>query len=173
LREKNRLSQTANLDEAQYEWAAKVLGVSAVDVKQAVDKWVYQAPLKHLLACHYNGVTDFFTALRQRGIKIAAVSDYPPQEKLTALELSCDFSLYTADPSINNFKPDPKAFLAVMNHFGLNADQVLVIGDRQECEGLAAKSAGMPYLLLTDKKAESGYTFNNYYELIKKLTADA
>ncbi len=166
LREKNRALNVPNLEQAQYEWPASSLNVSAQAVKQAVEEWMHVRPLKYLAQCRFSGVSELFLILRQKGIKIAVVSDYPAEEKLKALNLQADAVFSSTDPAINKFKPDPAGFLLALESLGVNKEQTLVIGDRQECEGQAATAAGIPYLLVGSDP--EGF-YKTFYEKVANI----
>jgi phosphoglycolate phosphatase/putative hydrolase of the HAD superfamily len=156
-REKNRSLLVSHLEREQYLWPAEKLGAAEEEVRRTVQKWIFDEPLRHLAVCRYRGVEEVFGALRLRKVGIAVVSDYPAEQKLEALGVRADLALCSTDSRINRFKPDPTGLLLAAAMLGLKPNQVLAIGDRTECDALAAERAGMPYRLV-GKNPELFYT---------------
>ena len=51
MREEYFEREEENLAEAQYDWAAKDLGISSDQVRTVIEEWIYSRPLKHLPEC--------------------------------------------------------------------------------------------------------------------------
>ena len=113
--------------------------------RSVVVEWMFQRPLKHLARVRRRGVVDLLSRLRDRDVRIGALSDYPTDAKLDALGVAEFFSLglSTTDPAINAFKPHPKGFRHACLQWGLSPQEVLYVGDRQEVDGNGAAAAGI------------------------------
>jgi len=87
-------------------------------------------------------------AYRATGGKTALVSDYPATSKLEALgarELF-DVVVCCGEPGgPPRLKPDPAGMLLAASKLGVPPEQCLVLGDRQDADGLAAERAGMAF----------------------------
>ncbi|MCV6595640.1 MAG: HAD family hydrolase [Mangrovicoccus sp.] len=126
--------------------AAKT-GASPERVRAVLEDWLQTRPLPYLAPAKVPGVEAVFAALRASNRPIAVLSDYPAKEKLAALGLRADLVLAATDPEIAIQKPNPRGIEAAAAHFGLAPSALLVIGDREERDGQAAKRAGAPALI--------------------------
>lgn len=138
----------SDVDTLQYAVVAERLGCSAGKVRSVVDKWIYREPLPFLMDCKYPGADDFIEQLREKGIGVAFLSDYPVVEKLQAMGIRSERSYCATDPSIDRLKPSPKGLSVIIDEFGIDARHCLMIGDRYERDGRSAEALGMPYLLI-------------------------
>jgi len=138
-----------NIANTQYELTATRLGVKEEFVRKVVDKWIMVEPLKHLASCKFHYVDQVFARLKTRGKGIAIVSDYPVREKMLWLGLEADVSVCATDPDVDCFKPNPKGLLVAAAKLGLSPQECLVVGDRDEKDGEAARAAGMVFLRST------------------------
>lgn len=140
----------APLDELQYAEAARRAGVDEARLRAIVDEWIFSRPLRHLRRCRRPGVAELFAALRQRGLAVGVVSDYPAPAKLLALGLAehvC-LTVCTTDAEVNAFKPHPGGLAHACRTWGMRPDEVLYVGDRREVDAAAAAAAGMPCVIL-------------------------
>lgn len=103
-----------------------------------------------------SGENFFFRAFPKLGI----YSDYPLlKERMEALGLKTgpNITLYGPE-SFGAQKPAVRPFLQIAGDFGVKPDEVLVIGDREETDGLGAFNAGMHFFCI-----ETGH--RRYYRL--------
>lgn len=154
-REKQAFEVVIDLENAQYEWAAKASGVSPERVRCVVQQWIFKIPLRHLPSCRYPGILEFFDNLSQRGIATAIFSDYYPNEKLAVLGLSPNCVVCATDSNVGRLKPDPKGLFVVTEKLGVPVKHCLFIGDRDERDGECARRAGMPYLIKMNSGMDS------------------
>ena len=124
------------------------MGVSAEWVQKTVEYWMYQVPLNLLPGCRDRLLTHLIEKLRKRGIQVFVYSDYPAEEKLRALGIPADHIFSALDPEIMCLKPDPKGLNHILSVTGFSPDQVLMVGDRDEKDGMAARNAGIDWLIL-------------------------
>ncbi len=146
-----------NIARTQYELTATRLGVKEECVRQVVNKWILVEPLKHLTKCKLQYVDRAFTHLKTKGKGIAIVSDYPVREKMIWLGLEADVSVCATDPDVDCFKPNPKGLLVAAARLGLSPQECLVVGDRDEKDGEAARAAGMVFLRSTPRNMKGSW----------------
>jgi HAD superfamily hydrolase (TIGR01549 family) len=136
---------------------------STLDSVQAiVSEWIDQRPLSYLAACRYPKLPQLFAGLRRDGKCIGVFSDYPARSKLRALELSADYVAFAGDEGIGRLKPHPRTLEFLMSAAGVTSDHTVVIGDRVERDGLAARRAGARVLIMSDKPIEGWRTFKTF-----------
>lgn len=155
-REANYQSPVASLEEAQYEWAANKTGRPPSEIKSLVQEWMFQRPLKYLLRCKRRGLDEFVASLKSQGVRLVFLSDHPAEAKLKAMNLG-EFASYSATcAAINAQKPAPTGLLYIASTLGVAPESCLVIGDRDDRDGEAARRARMNYAILS--KTSDGNT---------------
>lgn len=115
-------------------------------VKAVIQKWIYENPLSALAKTKYDKVIELIEKLRRDKKTVVILSDYPTEDKLTALGVICDASYSTTDERIGELKPSPKGLMVVMGDFKAKPSETLMIGDRDEKDGKSAELAGCAYL---------------------------
>lgn len=142
---------TAAFDTALVEGCARACDVSPAEVRSAVAEWIDRRPLGVLPRCILPGARDLVAALRARGVRVAVWSDYPVREKLAALGIEADDAISAADAELDVMKPDPKGLEILMARCGATAAGTLMVGDREERDGRAARALGVDFLLRSDR----------------------
>ena len=94
------------------------------------------------------GVRETLEALRGKGMKLVALSDHYSDAKLRALGVHSLFDAVYAAEETGHLKPHPKGFLAVCDSEGIEPQQLVHIGDRDETDGEGARSIGAQSLIL-------------------------
>ena len=133
---------------AQYAAVGEKLGLSPQKVRETVEKWMYQVPLRYLPRCRDERMAALIGRLRKSGTAVIVYSDYPAEEKLAALGLTADGCFSASDGEIACLKPDPRGIRAVLATTVFFPEECLYIGDRDEKDGASARSVGMDYLIL-------------------------
>lgn len=143
-------ASSASLDWRQYSLTAEKLGggVTPEWVKRTVEHWMYQVPLELLPFCQDQQLAKLIRMLRKRRATVIIYSDYPAVEKARALRIEPDYIFSALDADIMRLKPDPKGLFHILSVTGLSPDQALMVGDRYEKDGMAARNAGLDWLIL-------------------------
>lgn len=144
---KNRylIQNTSDIASLQYDMVAKSLHVSQDRVRQVVAMWIEEKPLQFMKRCMYDVMPLYFKIIHEQGLKIAVVSDYPVTKKLQALGLSADVEVCSTDKDVNALKPSPEGFLYAAKKMNIKKDCCVVIGDRDDKDGEAARLATMRF----------------------------
>jgi HAD superfamily hydrolase (TIGR01509 family) len=135
----------------QLEHAAQTLGLERAQVEKVVRHWMFERPLKWVARAKRVQLLDALAQYRAGGGKTALVSDYPASGKLQALGAAGLFDLVVSNgepggPS--RLKPDPEGYLSAAERLGVEPARCLVIGDRDDADGGAARAAGMGLCLI-------------------------
>jgi FMN phosphatase YigB (HAD superfamily) len=130
----------------QLNHAATKLGRPAQDVERTVREWMFRRPLKWVARSKRSELLAQLAKFREGGGKTALVTDYPATDKLQALGAAGLFDLVVSNgepggPS--KLKPDPEGYLSAAERLGVGPEACLVIGDRDDADGAAARAAGM------------------------------
>ena len=147
MREELAQHEVSPISRLQYEFCAQALDVSPRRLQEVVDYWMHQAPLPYLRARRAPGIAGLWESLTKAGIKLAVCSDYPVDQKLAALGLSAEVTVWAGEPEVELLKPHPAGLLLAARRMGLEPQACLVIGDRPERDGEAARRANMDFLL--------------------------
>lgn len=108
------------------------------------------------------GLNDLLATLQERGFKLAIVSDFSHiEERLNGLCIPGSlFNTIISSETEGSLKPSCRALLVIAKSWQLPPSSILVIGDRDDTDGIAAARAGMPYIRISDKKSLSAGAHN-------------
>ncbi|WP_439520320.1 phosphoglycolate phosphatase [Hydrogenophaga sp.] len=99
----------------------------------------------------YPGVVEGLTALRERGLPLACLTNKPigfARPLLQAKGLDSFFAQVFGGDSFERTKPDPLPLLKTCEALGTPPSHTLMVGDSQN-DGIAARAAGCPVVLVT------------------------
>lgn len=119
-------------------------GRPAETVRALVEDWIEQRPLPLLRECRTAGADTLLARLARRHV-VAVFSDYPAEAKLAALGLSA--RLAVSAEQVGRLKPDPAGLYHLMAEAGVPPERTLMIGDRDDRDGEAARRAGVRALI--------------------------
>jgi HAD superfamily hydrolase (TIGR01509 family) len=141
--------------DAQLQHACAACGLPESVVREQVDRWMQREPLDLVQRYARPGLRDFLQRTRQRGVRTAVFSDYPPTGKIRALGIHdlLDVVAAAQDSGIGRFKPDPRGLLHVAEQLGVAPARAVYVGDRPEVDGVAAARAGMRCWIFTTRQA--------------------
>lgn len=149
-----KVADTQMLDEQQYAYVAKQMNLPVEKVRRTIEFYMLEAPLKLLAAYRDEVLANIIEILRLRGITVVIYSDYPVQEKLKALGIEADGHYTSTDARIGCMKPAPKGIQVILKDYGLSHTDALMIGDRYEKDGLAAKENDVDFIIVGRAKKE-------------------
>lgn len=126
-------------------------GASEDRARQIALDWMVQRPGKWLKRALRQALINEISAFRAAGGVTAIVSDYPARQKLEAMGLLELFDVVVASGehrAVRRLKPAPDGFLQAASELGVTPADCLVLGDRDDADGEAARRAGMPFRLI-------------------------
>jgi putative hydrolase of the HAD superfamily len=132
----------------QLERTAAALGEKPAAVEALVRSWMIERPGKWLSLFRRRALLEEIRAFKASGGRTALVSDYPARQKLAALEAAPLFDVIVASgepEGPRRLKPHPSGVLRAAAALGVEPARCLVIGDRPDADGAAARSAGMAF----------------------------
>ena len=146
------LRENAKDTNGLFDITAKKCNVSVSRVNEVIKKWIYENPIDALIASKDDTLLAIIDKLKADGKTVAIWSDYEADDKLKALKLSTDY-VYTAEQErVGELKPSPKGLNLIMSDLNVPKDKTIMIGDRMDKDGEAAKKAGCDYLILSKSK---------------------
>ena len=141
---------------------ASACGTSEDQVRSIAAEWIERRPLRHLIRCRYSGLAELFAALRRKGMSIGVLSDHAATAKLRALELEVDHVVCAEDEGIGMLKPNPKGLLALIGAADATPETTVLIGDRPDRDGLAARRIGARALIRSSRPIDGWQTFRSF-----------
>jgi HAD superfamily hydrolase (TIGR01509 family) len=136
---------------AQVARTATALAVSSERVELVVRDWMLDRPQKWIRRFPRSSLLAELREFRAEGGRTALVSDYPALKKLRALAAEPLFDVVVAsgeEHGPRNLKPDPEGYLRAAALLGVEPARCLVIGDREDADGAAARAAHMDFRLV-------------------------
>jgi FMN phosphatase YigB (HAD superfamily) len=132
----------------QIERTAKQVSRSDSEVADVVQRWMIDRPGKWLRLFRRRRLLEAISKYRSLGGQTAMVSDYPAQRKLAAIGVTELFDVVVACGELGGpqrLKPQPDGYLLAADRLGVRPAACLVIGDRLDADGEAARRAGMTF----------------------------
>lgn len=142
------------LDDMQCQYVADQMKVERERVKQVIDFFMLEMPLRFLSAYRDETLAEMIEGLHKRNKTVVIYSDYPVENKLKALGIKADACYTSADERINCMKPDARGIAVILSDIGCQAEDVLMVGDRYEKDGLAAEANGVDYMIVSKNRRE-------------------
>lgn len=121
------------------------------EMREVVDEWMFCRPGKWLRWFVRWPLVRELQARKSCGVQLAVVSDYPVCRKLGALGLPFEPDAVVASGESGGpmtLKPDPEGYLLAAERLGVPPPRCLVVGDREDADGEAARRAGMAFQLI-------------------------
>jgi HAD superfamily hydrolase (TIGR01509 family) len=142
----------AAFDKAFFQLFAEIRGCSEQDAIEWYDN-VYMPLMVGVIRKYYKSVEwlpTFAEECKKRDIRLVVLSDYGhTREKLAALNIEEHlFDWVVSAPELGGLKPAPQLMHQVAERMNVTPDQCLVIGDREDTDGLLAKETGARFFLV-------------------------
>jgi phosphoglycolate phosphatase/putative hydrolase of the HAD superfamily len=150
----------------QYARTATLCNASPEQVEALTTEWMEQRPLTWIGDCRYPHVDRLFERMQALGKQVAVFSDYPAVDKLRALGLRASPVVCATDPGVARLKPDARGLLQILAQTGVSAQRALMIGDRFDRDGAAARQAGVRALIRHAKPHPEFATFRRYDDAV-------
>lgn len=140
-------ARTINVSHIQFKATAQAFQLTEEQVAGIVHEWMDLKPLTALRIARFKDIDRMFEVLKAQGVKVGVFSDYPLTEKLQALGLVADVQCCATASDVDRLKPEPTGLIKTLDMMGLTCNECVMIGDREERDGLCAESASVPFLL--------------------------
>lgn len=132
----------------QLDRTASLLAMPREQVCCLIETWMHLRPGKWLWLFRHRRLLREIAEFHKHGGKTAVVSDYPASAKLIALRAADLFDVVVANGERGGparLKPSPEGYLLAAERLGVPPEKCLVIGDRDDADGVAARQAGMAF----------------------------
>ena len=145
LRHESPFETQAALEAREAELVAPAFGLGLNEAGAALSE--LRSALPHALAGverPFPGVRSALEAAHARGLKIAALSDYDPREKLKYLGLDdLPWSATLGAEEFGVLKPHPRAFHVLATALGVDRRRIVHVGDREDLDVRGALGSGL------------------------------
>ena len=131
-------------------------------------KWIYD-PMEKLYekTKPFDGVAETFRKIRDNGLKVGVLSDFPLFHKLESMGLA-DFVDFAASSDDTGFlKPDTHCFEYLLYNLKMDSADVLYVGDSYAKDIAGAHGAGIDAVLVNVRGSEKD--FPSRYPLAKAV----
>lgn len=149
---------------------AKLLRAAPEPVQEKIERLIYRGWEHHFKKIKlFPHVAQTLAALRQAGLKLGLLSDFPPETKLEYLGITGFWDAVLCSERTGALKPAARPFLELACALGLAPEQVLYVGNSRRCDIRGARQAGMRAALVTGRlsfrRSAADYTFHDYRQL--------
>ncbi|MDR3276379.1 MAG: HAD family hydrolase [Treponema sp.] len=158
---------------AQARIVAEILGEDAPGVEAQIESLIYRGwePFFTRISLRA-GVREALAAFRGAGLKLAVLSDFPPEQKLAHLGLAGYLDVILGSEPTGRLKPHPASFLELARRLDTAPERILYVGNSIACDIEGAKNAGMGAALLAPfyrarrgRERGADFVFSTYRQL--------
>jgi putative hydrolase of the HAD superfamily len=164
-----RIRPVENFRHLQAAMLAERMGTTPEHAFALAERFLYQNWVTSFRGLKpYPGVRSTLEEFRAAGLKLAAMSDFPIQGKLGYLGLDGLWDLAFTSEDTHYLKPHPEPFLRLIEELGVQAQEILYVGNSYAYDVLGAKAVGMRTAHLSRrpvKNSEADFTFFRYSRL--------
>jgi len=177
-------AQAANLDELsssfiykqQARFMSEILGIDPKLLEEKNERAIYRGwePLFKKVRL-FSHVKETLRSLRENGVKLGLLSDFPPKTKLENLGLGGLWDVILCSEEIGRLKPHPLPFQKLAQAMGFPAEKIIYVGNSFPYDVQGAKKTGMKTAwirtgisgLFPDKRdKQADFVFNDYRQLL-------
>jgi putative hydrolase of the HAD superfamily len=141
-------------------------------LQDKIERLIYQGWAAHFRRIKlYPHVRETLDRLRRSGLKLALLSDFPPERKLQYLGLDNVWDLTLCSETLGALKPAPPPFTELARGLNLEPEQILYVGNSVSYDILGANASGLRAALLSPLKkppnraAGADFIFSDYRKL--------
>ena len=128
-----------------------------------------------LLRGSRHGLINTLESLKEKGYKLAVLSDFGHvKQRLSGLGIPTSlFDNIASCEEEGSLKPCIKSLLAIADSWQVQSSDILVIGDRDDTDGIAASKAGMAFIKISDKnpKPEEAHDWSAVKTCLSNLSS--
>ena len=153
---KHLRGQWLNSEETFYQTYFQTMATYFHATPEELRSWYfdcYMPLMVNVIRTYYKPVEwlmPFVAACKKQDIRLVVLSDYGhTHEKLNALNIDTNiFDLVISAPELGGLKPAPQLIEKVLEKMGVTPAECVIIGDREDTDGLLAQSVGASFKLI-------------------------
>lgn len=164
-----KTSHEGGYREAQARLLSRSMGITSEKAAALVDRHLYSLWERSFRGIRpLSGVRDTLLFFKNRGLPLAALSDFPVQKKLEYLGLDDLMDIAFCSEETGRLKPDPAPFKRLVHDLGVRPEQILYVGNSYRYDIEGASAAGLRTAYYTNnpgKKGIADFAFSRYHQL--------
>lgn len=174
----HRTAPLSDFYEYQARLLAEELKCSNSEAKNKIQDIVYDGLKGYFKKIKpFKFVQETFQLLKDKGYKIALLSDFPPEQKGDVWGLASFCDLVIGSEQIGALKPSKYSFGVLSLELGLEPNQILYVGNSIKYDLIGAKNAGMKTAIIASKLKkifnkqlrQADIIFSNYRQFMNIL----
>ncbi|MFP4484534.1 MAG: HAD family hydrolase [Spirochaetota bacterium] len=146
------------------------LGITPAEAQDRIDRYIYEDLASALEGIRpFPDLADVIIDLKESGLRIGLLSDFPFGSKLDLLGLPNLWDCLICAEEVGALKPHPEPFRALARCLDTPAEQMLYVGNSYENDIVGAKGAGMQAAHLSTRarrESVADVTFADYGALL-------
>jgi len=143
----------ANLDYTELAIFAKELGCDIEEARGFRDELIYRAWEKYFQGMKiYPRVSNSLRKLKDAGLKLAVLSDFPVGRKLEYFGLEGIFDAVLGFPESGQLKPHREPFIRMANRLNVDLGNMIYVGNRLTYDVRGSQNAGMRGVLIASSR---------------------
>ena len=154
---------------AQTSLCAGYLRIPAEQAQELLETHIYGTYMNMLSkAKPYPKAEPLLADLKDAGLKLGVITDYPVGAKLSAIGFDKYWDVAISADTMGHLKPEPDAFLLASEELKIAPDQIIYVGNEYKYDIIGAKKAGMKAAHLAQKavpESVADITFSDFDDL--------
>ena len=154
---------------AQTSLAAGYMRIPAERAQELLERHIYGTYMDMLSkAKPYPKVEPLLADLKNSGLKLGVITDYPTDGKLSALGFDQYWDVAISADTMGHLKPEPDTFLLASENLKISPEQIIYVGNEYKYDIIGAKRAGMKAAHLAQKPVPDSVadlTFSDFDDL--------
>lgn len=165
-----------NAGELEVKYFAGERGCSLEKARDIRDRVLYKGWEKYFRNVRiYPDVRESLLKLKNAGLKLAVLSDFPVGRKLEYFGLEGIFDVILGFPDSGGLKPHSEPFLMMAEDLNIKPDEILYIGNRLDYDVIGAENTGMRGALIGPpgrKAPDDVTTFSDYRHMVDSILSE-
>jgi HAD superfamily hydrolase (TIGR01549 family) len=124
---------------------AQALNQNQETIRLLREYWLIQSQSSAIKLFQRKSLLKRVAQLQNQGALLVLWSDYPTAEKSKELNLLPDLVFCSEDSRIKMAKPSAVGINLIVNTLKIDVSEIVMIGDRDDRDGVAASRAGIQY----------------------------
>ncbi len=148
-----QVSETYDVDGIEIAVLAKELGCGIEKARKLRDRLIYRGWEKYFQGMKlYPGVSSSLRKLKNAGLKLAVLSDFPVGRKLEYLGLEGIFDVVLGFPESGQLKPHREPFVRMANRLNVDPCNMMYVGNKLAYDVWGSENAGMRGVLFASSR---------------------
>ena len=157
----------------QAEILGEILGIDSADAKERIDRWInVELDVVYRKLTPYRYLGECLAELRDRGLRLGVLSDFPIGAKLGYLGFPDIWDCTVSSEDTGYLKPRPEPFDALCRGLDASPEQIVYIGNNYEYDIIGAANRGLKTGHLTRirrRKSVANIEFSDYRRLVPSI----